>query len=121
MIEKAGQKTPAIYSDGETGFEKLCSRDDLDLIYIATPWEWHVPQILAGLNNGKHVGTEVPCGLHHRGLLENRKRVGKDAASLSDHGELLLRLLRDDGFEYGAGRAFWRTGARRVRLQPRSP
>src|SRR3989442_643640 len=61
MIEKAGQKTPAIYCDGEASFEKLCSRDDLDLIYIATPWEWHVPQILAGLNNGKHVGTEVPA------------------------------------------------------------
>jgi hypothetical protein len=55
MIEKAGQKTPAIYYNGERDFEKLCSRDDLDLIYIATPWEWHVPQILAGLSNGKHV------------------------------------------------------------------
>ena len=61
MIEKAGQKAPAVYCNGARDFEKLCSRADLDLIYIATPWEWHVPQILAGLNNGKHVGTEVPA------------------------------------------------------------
>jgi hypothetical protein len=61
MIEKAGQKAPAIYCNGERDFENLSSRADLDFIYIATPWEWHVPQILAGLNNGKHVGTEVPA------------------------------------------------------------
>ena len=61
MIEKAGQKTPAIYAAGERDFERLSSRDDLDFIYIATPWEWHVPQILSGLNEGKHVGTEVPA------------------------------------------------------------
>src|SRR5258705_7753691 len=62
MIEKAGQKTPAIYFNGERDFENLCGRADLDLIYIATPWEWHVPQILSGLKKGKHVGTEIPAG-----------------------------------------------------------
>src|SRR5213593_3801096 len=61
MIEKAGQKTPAIYSNGERDFERLSARDDLDFIYIATPWEWHVPQVLAALKAGKHVGTEVPA------------------------------------------------------------
>ena len=61
LIEKAGQKTPGIYADGERDFERLVARDDLDFIYIATPWEWHVPQILAALKNGKHVGTEVPA------------------------------------------------------------
>jgi predicted dehydrogenase len=61
LIEKAGQKTPGIYADGERDFERLAARDDLDFIYIATPWEWHVPQVLAALKNGKHVGTEVPA------------------------------------------------------------
>src|SRR6266446_4949235 len=37
MIEKAGQKTHAIYCNGERDFEKLCSRADLYLIYLATP------------------------------------------------------------------------------------
>jgi predicted dehydrogenase len=61
LVEKAGQKTPAIYSEGERDFERLSVRDDLDFIYIATPWEWHVPQVLAALKEGKHVGTEVPA------------------------------------------------------------
>ena len=61
MIEKAGAKTPAIYSNGERDFEQLVKRDDLDFIYIATPWEWHVPQVIAALKEGKHAGTEVPA------------------------------------------------------------
>jgi predicted dehydrogenase len=61
LIEKAGQKTPGIYAEGERDFERLSARDDLDFIYIATPWEWHVPQVLSALKNGKHVGTEVPA------------------------------------------------------------
>ncbi|HEV8370332.1 MAG TPA: Gfo/Idh/MocA family oxidoreductase [Pyrinomonadaceae bacterium] len=61
LVEKAGQKSPAIYSNGERDFERLSARDDLDFIYIATPWEWHVPQVLAALREGKHVGTEVPA------------------------------------------------------------
>src|SRR5262245_41041868 len=61
LVEKAGQKPPAIYADGERDFERLSTRDDLDFIYIATPWEWHVPQVLAALKNRKHVGTEVPA------------------------------------------------------------
>jgi hypothetical protein len=61
LVEKTGQKPPAIYSEGERDFERLSARDDLDFIYIATPWEWHVPQVLAALKEGKHVGTEVPA------------------------------------------------------------
>lgn len=60
-VEKAGQKSPTLYFDGERDFERLCARDDLDLIYIATPWDWHVPMALAGMNHGKHVAVEVPA------------------------------------------------------------
>ena len=61
LTEDAGQKAPAMYYNGERDYENLCKRDDIDLIYIATPWEWHVPQSLAGLAGGKHVGVEVPA------------------------------------------------------------
>jgi len=36
-IEQAGQKTPVMFHSGEHDFENLSRRDDLDLIYIATP------------------------------------------------------------------------------------
>src|SRR5690606_21918307 len=34
---------PAGYSDGEEDYLNLLERDDIDLVYIATPWEWHYP------------------------------------------------------------------------------
>ena len=52
LVEKAGQKTPALYFKGERGFEEAVRRDDVDFVYIATPWEWHVPQSLAAMNAG---------------------------------------------------------------------
>ncbi len=36
-------------------------RDDIDIVYTATPWEWHVPVCLAALKAGKHAATEVPA------------------------------------------------------------
>jgi hypothetical protein len=61
MVEKAGQKTPALYYKGERDFENLVRRDDIDFVYTATPWEWHVPVVLAAMSNGKHCGTECPA------------------------------------------------------------
>ncbi|HEY0377962.1 MAG TPA: Gfo/Idh/MocA family oxidoreductase [Pyrinomonadaceae bacterium] len=61
LVEKAGQPAPALYFKGERGFEELVRRDDVDFVYIATPWEWHVPQALAAMRAGKHAGTEVPA------------------------------------------------------------
>jgi hypothetical protein len=60
LIEKAGQQTPTIYAGGDKDFENLCKREDLDFILTATPWEWHVPVMLAALQNGHHCGSEVP-------------------------------------------------------------
>jgi hypothetical protein len=62
-IEAAGQKTPAVFSKNDRDFENLCARDDVDFVYIATPWDWHVPMALAGMARGKHVGIEVPAAL----------------------------------------------------------
>src|ERR1700761_53907 len=61
MIEQAGQKAPALYTQGDHAFEQLVARDDLDLVVIATPWQWHVPMALAAMKQGKHAVTEVPA------------------------------------------------------------
>jgi len=60
LVVDAGQAKPEGYDRSETDFERLCQRDDLDLVYTATPWEWHVPVCLAAMRNGKHAATEVP-------------------------------------------------------------
>jgi hypothetical protein len=61
MIEKAGQPRPTEYHNGDHDYENLCKRDDLDLIYIATPWIWHVRMALCSLEHGHHTATEVPA------------------------------------------------------------
>jgi predicted dehydrogenase len=60
LAVKAGQPKPTGYTRGERDFERLCAEEDLDLVFTATPWEWHVPVLLAALKHGKHGATEVP-------------------------------------------------------------
>lgn len=62
VMRRAGHhEEPARYVDGDRDFERLVARDDIDLVYTATPWEWHVPVCLAAMHAGKHVATEVPA------------------------------------------------------------
>ena len=37
------------------------ARDDLDLVIIATPWDWHVEMAVAAMKHGKHAALEVPA------------------------------------------------------------
>src|SRR5437867_2431992 len=60
-VAAGGSFTPAI-AENVHGFEKLVARDDVDFVYTATPWEWHVPVMLAALEAGKHCGSECPIG-----------------------------------------------------------
>lgn len=62
MVTDKGQSAPAIYTSGDHAFEQLVARDDLDLVYTATPWEWHTPVALAALAHGKHAASECPIG-----------------------------------------------------------
>ncbi|MFQ5805383.1 MAG: Gfo/Idh/MocA family protein [Phycisphaerae bacterium] len=62
-IQKAGQPAPTLYTRGERDFERLCAKEDLDLVFTATPWRWHVPVCVAAMNNGKHAATEVPAAV----------------------------------------------------------
>ncbi|MCG3131266.1 MAG: Glycosyl hydrolase family 109 protein 1 [Phycisphaerae bacterium] len=62
-VEKSGQPRPAGYDRGPRDFERLCAEEDLDLVFTATPWEWHVPVCVAAMKHGKHAATEVPAAV----------------------------------------------------------
>ena len=62
-LRKAGFMPAAIYS-GEKGYEELCQRDDIDLVYIATDWDHHFPVAEYALQHGKHVAIEVPSAMN---------------------------------------------------------
>ena len=63
VFEKQGRPKPKIYRDGPEDFRNMVSNEDLDGVYIATPWEWHHPMAMAAMENGCNVGTEVPAAL----------------------------------------------------------
>ncbi len=62
-VVESGQPEPGGYSRGNTDFVRMCEEQDLDLVFTATPWEWHVPVCIAAMKNGKHAATEVPAAV----------------------------------------------------------
>ena len=80
MAEKAGQRKPTVYSRGDHDFERMCATEELDLVYTATPWEWHTPVCLAAMRNGKHAATEIPAAITLEQcweLVETSEKTGK--------------------------------------------
>ena len=61
LVVKTGQSAPELYTKGDHHYEALVARDDLDLVIIATPWDWHVPMAVASMTHGKHTAVEVPA------------------------------------------------------------
>ncbi len=59
FLRKAGLAPADIYS-GENGYEELCKRTDIDLVYVATDWDHHFPVAKCAMENGKHTAVEVP-------------------------------------------------------------
>ena len=59
-IQKADLPAPATYN-GEGSFEAVIQREDIDLVFIATPWDQHTPMAVMAMEHGKHVAVEVPA------------------------------------------------------------
>ena len=55
-VTNAGQAEPAGFGKDEWDFKNL-TQLDLDIVYIATPWNWHVPMALSVMKNGKHAAV----------------------------------------------------------------
>jgi predicted dehydrogenase len=62
-VVEAGQPEPTGYSRGEWDFKRMCEEEDLDLVFSATPWRWHVPISVAAMQNDKHAVSEVPAAM----------------------------------------------------------
>lgn len=62
-LRKHGLAPAAIYY-GEKGYEDLCRRNDIDLVYIATDWEHHAVVAKCAMENGKNVADEVPSAMN---------------------------------------------------------
>ena len=60
-VSQAGQAAPQTFS-GEHAWQQLLELD-LDLVYIATPWDTHAEYAARAMEAGKHVGVEVPAAV----------------------------------------------------------
>lgn len=96
---------PKTYSGSDDIWKELCDREDIDLIYIATPWEWHTPMAVYAMEAGKHVAVEVPAAKtidECWQLVETSERTKKHCMQLEnccyDFFELLTLNMARQGF-----------------------
>ena len=59
-VQAEGKPRPAEHSGSDESFLELVNRDDVDFVYVATPWEFHYEHGRAAMKGGKHVGIELP-------------------------------------------------------------
>ena len=60
LAKYGAPKAIAEYS-GEDDWMKVCEREDIDLIYLAVPWQFHTKMAVYAMEHGKHVAVEVPA------------------------------------------------------------
>ena len=100
-LKAKGAPEPKTYTDAE-GWKRLCEDPDVDLVYNATPWQFHVPIALYAMEHGKHVVTEVPSAFTVEEcwqLVETSERTQRHCMQLENccYGEnemLCMNLVR---------------------------
>jgi hypothetical protein len=104
--EQAHRDRPEVYVGDEHLWEKMLERDDIDAVYIATPWNWHVPMALRTMERGKHAFIEVAAALTIEEcwrLVDASERLQKHCVMLENccYGEnelFVLNLAREGVF-----------------------
>jgi len=96
---------PTAYSGKEDAWKEMVDRDDIDLIYIATPWRLHTPMAIYAMEHGKHVAVEVPAATTLEEcwqLVETSERTRKHCMMLEnccyDFFEMLTLNMARQGF-----------------------
>lgn len=104
-ILKGTAHSPTLYSGTSSAWKEMCDRKDIDLIYIATPWEWHTPMAVYAMEAGKHVAVEVPAARTIEEcwqLVETSEKTRKHCMMLEnccyDFFELLTLNMARQGF-----------------------
>lgn len=86
ILTDAGRPAAKAFSGTEDAWKQLVEQD-LDLVYIATPWRWHTPMSVFAMKNGKHAATEVPAAVtldECWELVETSEKTGKHCMMLEN-------------------------------------
>jgi hypothetical protein len=96
---------PDVYTGDPEAWKKMCDRDDIDVVYIATPWDMHAPMAVYAMEHGKHVFIEVPAAVSLEEcwqLVETSESTRKHCMMLEntcyDFFELLTLNMARQGF-----------------------
>ncbi|GAB3646654.1 Gfo/Idh/MocA family oxidoreductase [Echinicola sediminis] len=96
---------PTSYSGSAYAWKEMIDKEDLDLVYIVTPWEWHTPMAVYAMEAGKHVAVEVPAATTLEEcwqLVETSERTKKHCMMLEnccyDFFEMMTLNMARDGF-----------------------
>lgn len=90
-LAKAGRPRAVEYTGSEDAWKKICERDDIDLVYVATPWASHVEMTLYAMECGKHVAVEVPAAF----TLEELWQIIDTAERTRKHCMMLENCIYD--------------------------
>ena len=102
-VSADGREAPELYTRGDEDWKRLCERDDIDLVFNATPWRWHVPVCVEAMKTGKHTAVEVPAAYTLDGcwqLVETAEQTRRHCVMMEnccyDRREMMmLRMVRE--------------------------
>ena len=93
------------YSGTNDIWKDLCRSENIDLVYICTPWQLHTPMAVFAMENGKHAASEVPAAVTLEQawqLVETSEKTKKHCMMLEnccyDFFELLTLNMARQGF-----------------------
>ncbi len=94
-----GKPKPAVYGGSTDAYKKLLAHNDIDFVYIATPWEFHYRQGRDAMPAGKHVAVELPIAteLHELWSLVDTSEKTRKHLMLAEnccYGNNELAMLR---------------------------
>jgi len=105
ILSSAGLPEAKAYEGKADAWMELCTSNEIDLVYICTPWNFHTPMALFAMENGKHAATEVPAATTLEEawqLVETSEKTRKHCMMLEnccyDFFELLTLNMARQGF-----------------------
>ncbi len=113
-VARAKRPAAAAFGGSDEAYKRMLARDDIDAVFICTPWRWHVPMAVAAMQAGKHAFIEVPAAITMEGcweLVDAAEETQRHCMMLENvcYGReelMVLRMCREGVFgELGHGEA----------------
>jgi predicted dehydrogenase len=97
LISSYNHPAPDIY-DQPDDWRRICQRDDIDLVYISTHYDLHVPIAVYAMQSGRHAAIEVPASMTIEGcwqLVDTAEKTRRHCIQLENcnYGSIEMATL----------------------------